>query len=1575
MRKLKLLLAACALMGGVSSVNAFQTPTADGIYYIYNQLTGKFMSRGSSWGTRAIVDDYGVPVKLVATESNFYFKGADNELYLSDDGWMYSDGGTDRYRAISITPVEGKEGTYTFTNTNNSLLIYVYLNEDDNKYAIAGNATKNDNYTDDGQTEWQFVNQDEYDAIIAAKHLDNHITIASAVEKEITTEADFISLLENQFETIDVTEEYLGNDLLNGGAGNWTVNGVRKLDDSWATFVGGGNGVAESFSAATSVTKELTGLKPGIYKVSMNGFFRQGNNGVCWSNKEAGFLPSNAYLKAGNYSTALKAWGLKATKYKEGDEDKYTPDNTSQAATAFANGDYTNEVYAYVGEDGKLTLSVNIPNFISWAGWACYNNVQLTYYRDKSEAKTLVENITLSKSSADLTTGDALTLTATISPDNADDKSYTWSSNNESVATVTNGVVVALSEGTATITATANDGGDASGSCTVTVTNAAETHNWTVLPEDFDQGDFFIRNVATGKFLGGANDWGTQASLIKHGIPFGLVKAPDGTYTLDSYTYEKAKHYFNGQYVDQESTKIYITSLGDGKYALSTANGSDFVTAKAGTTIVDNSATSSDAKFAQWQFLSCDDMLKNLKDGDTDATFILSEANISRNLRKSSGSSAWVGEFSYGGNNDNQCAESFHKATTVYQTITVPNGTYTVRVQGFYRPDEGSEGPSYLYANVGGDDISQAIKALGQEGDANDMSSASARFSEGKYWNELEVTVTNNRLTVGIKTDDENNWTIWDNFELVLTDKTGLQGTESSVDAYLTADNGTTYIYRGADSGTEGIVSATNELYATITTNIAGISTISFKEKVEKDDGLLRERLFWNEEKVYTDGKRHVEKNYHHHYWKIEGNKLRNIEDGRYLGVKDGVLTMVSEEGAADWTFDPKATKADLQALKNKAEGDTHVFGFEEGEYAPYNNIAGITAVAEGAAIDVTKDYPSLKIAAQSVALDDAWTANSEEVNAIYDGSFGAEYSHDGNVKPTGWTGGTNHDNANDVRYMWQVEQNPGLAATTNSTALFTKYDAYYGKAVGYTMPLKANTTYKLTFKYGTWGTEDHQTRGDAYVQMEDGNANTITINPSSLALTKEQRGANASVEKWYEFTGYFTTTDAGNYLLDLLKSTTNQQNQYVYGDIVLKKATGNDLKEALQQEIESTTVANVGTGIFQRPVSAGNALTSAKTTAQGVYDNSSASYDDVQNAIDALKAAKETYNNAELNAPDADKRYNLTIVEESKAWNGNAVTFIAAGRTDQGNYGVKYLAPVNANLNQALKFTAVEGEANTYKISAIRVENGGEQYLTTVAAYEEGNDNIRIRTTDNADQAMKIKVEATATEGQFQLRNVAANKIIANNNNNDMYTANSANFTIAEASKASVEVKIAEDVKYATAIFPFTPEELSGVTFYSCAAAEGNTLTLEPVTSPEANKPYILESTAAVNQTLEGWGTAVSETITEGWLTGVFAETTAPVGSYVLQNLNDVVGFYKVAEGENKQPKVGANHAYMTIPATEPEARALYFDNATAIKAIETLTSGEAEIYNAAGARQNSLQKGVNIIKQGNKTYKVMVK
>ena len=79
-----------------------------------------------------------------------------------------------------------------------------------------------------------------------------------------------------------------------------------------------------------------------------------------------------------------------------------------------------------------------------------------------------VTSVKLSKSKKSLNIGDTFTLTATVKPDNATDKSVTWSSSDTSVATVDeNGVVTAVSEGTATITATASNGVKAD--CTVTV--------------------------------------------------------------------------------------------------------------------------------------------------------------------------------------------------------------------------------------------------------------------------------------------------------------------------------------------------------------------------------------------------------------------------------------------------------------------------------------------------------------------------------------------------------------------------------------------------------------------------------------------------------------------------------------------------------------------------------------------------------------------------------------------------------------------------------------------------------------------------------------------------------------------------------------------------------------------------------------------------------------------------------------------------------------------------------------------------------------------------------------------------
>ena len=79
-----------------------------------------------------------------------------------------------------------------------------------------------------------------------------------------------------------------------------------------------------------------------------------------------------------------------------------------------------------------------------------------------------VESVSLNKSEMTLTEGKSETLAATVTPENAENKSITWSSNNEAVAIVdVNGTVTAKSAGTAVITATSTNGKSAG--CTVKV--------------------------------------------------------------------------------------------------------------------------------------------------------------------------------------------------------------------------------------------------------------------------------------------------------------------------------------------------------------------------------------------------------------------------------------------------------------------------------------------------------------------------------------------------------------------------------------------------------------------------------------------------------------------------------------------------------------------------------------------------------------------------------------------------------------------------------------------------------------------------------------------------------------------------------------------------------------------------------------------------------------------------------------------------------------------------------------------------------------------------------------------------
>lgn len=81
-------------------------------------------------------------------------------------------------------------------------------------------------------------------------------------------------------------------------------------------------------------------------------------------------------------------------------------------------------------------------------------------------------SVALSVSSVKLFVGEKATVTATVKPNNATDKTIKWTSSNTAIATVANGIVTAHKVGTATITATASGGQTAT--CKVTVEQKEE---------------------------------------------------------------------------------------------------------------------------------------------------------------------------------------------------------------------------------------------------------------------------------------------------------------------------------------------------------------------------------------------------------------------------------------------------------------------------------------------------------------------------------------------------------------------------------------------------------------------------------------------------------------------------------------------------------------------------------------------------------------------------------------------------------------------------------------------------------------------------------------------------------------------------------------------------------------------------------------------------------------------------------------------------------------------------------------------------------------------------------------------
>lgn len=151
------------------------------------------------------------------------------------------------------------------------------------------------------------------------------------------------------------------------------------------------------------------------------------------------------------------------------------------------------------------------------------------------------------------------------------------------------------------------------------------------------------------------------------------------------------------------------------------------------------------------------------------------------------------------------------------------------------------------------------------------------------------------------------------------------------------------------------------------------------------------------------------------------------------------------------------------------------------------------------------------------------------------------------------------------------------------------------------------------------------------------------------------------------------------------------------------------------------------------------------------------------------------------------------------------------------------------------------------------------------------------------------------------------------------------------------------------------------------------------------AGTPVLVRRNAAVNRiSISATDAAMSNAVLTGSTAGDYSLVGTLTTSNALANNCYIINndkFWNVGDLNNagKTVKVGAFRSYLEANTQSAQVRMLSLsiggDNTTAIDVLNAADDGEAEIYDLNGHRLPDLQKGVNIVKRGNKTTKVIIK
>ena len=239
------------------------------------------------------------------------------------------------------------------------------------------------------------------------------------------------------------------------GGGVYVYKGDSTQDVAAEFVMTGG-----TITGNTAKLNDSYGLGGGVYSL---GVFKLSGGTI------TGNVADGASFTSGGGVWAKNTFEVSGNPVVKGNTRDSKNDNVKLSHTIKVTGKLGTDAEIVLNQDANAIIEGDSGNYSKIT-----NNdgsVTLTAPTGSSGGETdvAVESVSLDKTSLTLVEGNSETLTATVTPDNAINKTVTWSSSNTAVATVENGVVKAVSAGTVTITATA---GGKSATCAVTVSAA-----------------------------------------------------------------------------------------------------------------------------------------------------------------------------------------------------------------------------------------------------------------------------------------------------------------------------------------------------------------------------------------------------------------------------------------------------------------------------------------------------------------------------------------------------------------------------------------------------------------------------------------------------------------------------------------------------------------------------------------------------------------------------------------------------------------------------------------------------------------------------------------------------------------------------------------------------------------------------------------------------------------------------------------------------------------------------------------------------------------------------------------------